>query len=193
MLLAAIGAGAVAGAFVVGRLRETIGVNALVNGSMVVYGISVVVIGAGQRPEPAIPALMAAGAAWIGVQSTLDATAQVLLPAWTRARALAYFQLVFMGGQTLGSIGWGVVADLAGLRAAFAIPGFALLAVAAVTVRTLRLPRTSLDVSRTLRCSPQHGRARFPGATARAGVSTASAAAGNAAAHLPRALPGRCR
>ena len=55
-----------------------------------------------------------------------------------------------MGGQTLGAIGWGVVAGLAGLRAAFVIPGFALLAVTAVTVRTLRLPRTSPDLSRTL-------------------------------------------
>jgi hypothetical protein len=55
-----------------------------------------------------------------------------------------------MGGQTLGAIGWGVVAGLAGLRPAFVIPGFALLAAAAVTVRTLRLPRTSLDLSRTL-------------------------------------------
>jgi hypothetical protein len=72
-----------------------------------------------------------------------------LLPAWIRARALSYFQLVFMGGQTLGAIGWGVVASLAGLRAAFVIPGSALLAAAAVTVRTLRLPRTSLDLSRT--------------------------------------------
>jgi hypothetical protein len=37
----------------------------------------------------AVAALMVAGAAWIGVQSTLNATAQVLLPAWTGARALA--------------------------------------------------------------------------------------------------------
>ena len=73
-----------------------------------------VVIGTGQRPGSVLLALMAAGAAWIGVQSTLNATALALLPAWIRARALAYFQLVFMGGQTLGAIGWGVVAGLAG-------------------------------------------------------------------------------
>jgi MFS family permease len=150
VLLACVGIGAVGGAFVVGRLRAAIGANALVNGSTVVYGLSMFVIGAAQRPGPVLPALVAAGAAWIGVQSTLNATAQALLPAWTRARALAYFQLVFMGGQTLGAIGWGVIAGLAGLRAAFVIPGCALLLVAAVTSWTLRLPRTSLDLSRTL-------------------------------------------
>jgi MFS family permease len=148
VLLAAVGAGAVAGAFVVGRLRETVGANALVNGSMAAYGISVVVIGAGHRSVLVLPALIIAGAAWIGVQSTLNATAQALLPAWTRARALAYFQLVFMGGQTFGAIGWGVVASLAGLRAALIVPGLALLAVTAISGRTLRLPRTSPDLSR---------------------------------------------
>jgi predicted MFS family arabinose efflux permease len=149
VLLAAVGIGAVAGAFVVGRLRETIGANALVNGSMVVYGMSMVVVGTGQRPGPVLVALVAAGAAWIGVQSTLNAAAQMLLPAWIRARALAYFQLVFMGGQTLGAIGWGVVAGLAGLPTALVIPGLALLAVTAASVRMLRLPRTSLDLSHT--------------------------------------------
>jgi MFS family permease len=150
VLLAGVGIGAVAGAFVVGRLREKIGANALVNGSMLVYGMSMVVVGTAQRPGPVLPALIAVGAAWIGVQSTLNAIAQALLPAWTRARALAYFQLVFMGGQTLGAIAWGVVAGLAGLRAAFVMPGLALVAVTAMTVRPLRLPRTSPDLSRTL-------------------------------------------
>jgi predicted MFS family arabinose efflux permease len=150
VLLAGVGIGAVAGAFVVGLLREAIGAHALVNGSMAVYGMSVVVIGIGQRTGLVLPALVAAGAAWIGVQSTLNAAAQLLLPAWIRARALAYFQVVFMGGQTLGAIGWGVLASLTGLRAAFVIPGFALLVVATVTARTLRMPRTSLDLSRTL-------------------------------------------
>ncbi|MEV4708719.1 MFS transporter [Actinoplanes sp. NPDC049316] len=148
VLLAGIGIGAVAGAFVVGRLREMFGANTLVTVSTAVYGMSMVVIGTQQRPGPVLPALTIAGASWIGAQSTLNATAQTLLPAWTRARALAYFQLVFMGGQAFGALGWGVLASLAGLRAAFVVPGVALLAVSAVTVRRLRLPRKSLDLSR---------------------------------------------
>jgi MFS family permease len=149
VLLGAVGLGAVAGAFVVGRLREAIGENALVGASTVAYGVAVVVIGAAPRAVLVLPVLVMAGAAWIGVQSTLNAAAQALLPAWTRARALAYFQLVFMGGQTLGAIGWGVIASLADIRAAFIVAGCALLLTAAVSARTLRLPRTSLDLSRT--------------------------------------------
>ena len=69
-----------------------------------------------------VAALVLAGLGWIAVQSTLNATAQLLLPTWARARALAYFQLVFMGGQAFGAVMWGVVADTLGLTAAFLLP-----------------------------------------------------------------------
>jgi hypothetical protein len=55
-----------------------------------------------------------------------------VLPAWARARALAYFQLVFMGGQALGALAWGVVADAFGLAAAFLLPAGGLVVVAFV-------------------------------------------------------------
>jgi MFS family permease len=73
-------------------------------------------------PMVVVAALVLGGLSWIAVQSTFNATAQLLLPAWARARALAYFQLVFMGGQALGAVMWGVVADVFGLTAAFLLP-----------------------------------------------------------------------
>ena len=35
---------------------------------------------------------------------------QLSLPAWVRARGLSVYQLVFMGGQAMGSLVWGVLA-----------------------------------------------------------------------------------
>jgi hypothetical protein len=35
---------------------------------------------------------------------------QLSLPAWVRARGLSVYQLVFMGGQAIGSVVWGVLA-----------------------------------------------------------------------------------
>jgi hypothetical protein len=77
-----------------------------------------------------VAALVLGGLSWIAVQSTLNATAQLLLPTWARARALAYFQLVFMGGQALGAVMWGAVADLLGLTAAFLLPAAGLVLAA---------------------------------------------------------------
>ncbi|WP_345033518.1 MFS transporter, partial [Kutzneria kofuensis] len=62
----------------------------------------------------AIP-LTLAGAAWIGVLSTLNAAMQLTLAGWVRARGLAFYLIVFMGGQAFGAAIWGIVAGYAGL------------------------------------------------------------------------------
>jgi MFS family permease len=147
LLLGSVGLGAVGGAFLVPRVRALVGANVVVTGGMFGYAIAVLVVGLVEDVPMAVGALVLAGTAWIAVQSTLAASAQVLLPAWTRARALAYFQLVFMGGQALGAIGWGVVADVVSLRAAFVIPAAALVVVTAFSVWALPLTEAELDVS----------------------------------------------
>jgi quinol monooxygenase YgiN len=48
--------------------------------------------------------------AWIAVLSSLNASAQVALPAWVRARGMATYLLVFQGGQAAGSFIWGALA-----------------------------------------------------------------------------------
>jgi MFS family permease len=148
VLLGSVGIGAVAGAFVVSRLRDRWGTNVVVTAAMLCYAATMAVIGLAGSPMPVIAALLVAGLAWIAVQSTLNATAQILLPAWTRARALAYFQLVFMGGQALGAVGWGVVADAVSVSAAFLIPAACLVVATLVSIRVLPLPDTRLDFSR---------------------------------------------
>jgi MFS family permease len=149
LLLASVGAGAVAGAFAAGRLRRRFGTNALVTGGMFAYALAMLGVGEITSTVLIILVLMVSGAAWIAVQSTLNATAQVLLPAWTRARALAYFQLVFMGGQAVGAVGWGLVADAAGLQTAFVAPGVGLLLATAVGIRLLPLSEKQLDMTLT--------------------------------------------
>ncbi|HEY0449632.1 MFS transporter [Actinophytocola sp.] len=147
LLLASVGLGAVLGAFGVPRLRERIGTDAVVSWSGFAYAVAMAVTGLTSSTAVAVVALLVTGVAWIAVQATLNASAQVLLPAWTRARALAYFQLVFMGGQALGGLGWGLLADLASLRAAFVVAAAALAAVTAVSMRVLPLGETGVDVS----------------------------------------------
>jgi MFS family permease len=146
LLLASVGLGAVVGTSVVPRLRDRFGTGPVVNAAMVVYGLTMVVVGVSGSTLLVVGVLVLAGIAWIGVQSTLSATAQLLLPAWARARALAYLQFVFMGGQALGALGWGAVAE-ASLPMAFLVPAAGLLVGTAVSVPLLRLPEGRLDVT----------------------------------------------
>ena len=60
-------------------------------------------------------AMLATGVAWISILSALQVSAQLTLPAWVRARGLAAFVVVFMGGMALGSLLWGQVATRIGI------------------------------------------------------------------------------
>jgi MFS family permease len=139
-LLAAVGLGAITGTAVLPALRGRRGSGRIVTVAILLYAVAVAVVGVHPSLPAVVAALVLAGLTWIAVQATLGATAQLLLPTWSRARALAYFQLVFMGGQALGALAWGEVADAYGLTAAFLIPagGLVLAALVGLLLTPLR-------------------------------------------------------
>jgi MFS family permease len=145
-LLGCLGVGAVIGALVVPAARARLGANHLVTGAAAAYGGGMLLAAFSTAPTVVGVALVGVGLAWIAAQSTLNAMAQVILPRWTRARALAYWQLTFMGGQALGAVLWGVVASTAGLSAGLAVPAAGLLVGAVAGLRRVRLPEAGLDV-----------------------------------------------
>lgn len=130
VLLGALGAGAVGGAVVLPRIRARLPLNPFLAVVFAVYTTTLVVLAVTTSFGVAVGVLAGAGAAWMGVLSTLNATAQVVLPSWVRARALSYYLVVFMGGQAVGGVVWGAVADQAGIRAAlFAAAGLLVVGV----------------------------------------------------------------
>lgn len=129
LLLGALGVGAVSGAVFLGRFDLRRRPNRLIAGSSLVYAAALAVLALTRSPVLAFVVLLAAGACWLAVLSTLNALAQLVLPRWVRARALAAYTVVFFGGQALGGVLWGAVADLTSLPVA-------LLAAAAVLAGT---------------------------------------------------------
>jgi MFS family permease len=148
LLLGSVGFGAIAGALLLPRLRARIGSSALVAVATLAYTGALLVVGLSGSVAAAGPALVLAGLGWVGVLSTLNASAQQILPDWTRARSLAFYTLVLMGGQALGSVLWGVVAAEAGLDAAWLAAGALLLLGVAVGVGRLPLHGPLPDVER---------------------------------------------
>ncbi|MFG2356314.1 MFS transporter [Streptomyces sp. NPDC048521] len=127
LLLAAVGAGAVAGAFVLPRARRALGAGGTLTAGALVFAGVLAVLATVRVPWLVVLVLLPAGVAWIGVLSTLNAAVQTRLPGWVRARGLAVYLLVFQGGQALAAPLWGVVADWLGLTAALLIAGASLL------------------------------------------------------------------
>jgi MFS family permease len=123
VLLAAIGAGAVGGAFLLPSARARSGPDGVVMLGEAGTAAALVLFGLAQQPWVAMLACLLAGVSWIGVLATLNVSAQTVLPDWVRGRGLAAYVTVFFGTMTVGSALWGLVAEYLGLAAAHYLAG----------------------------------------------------------------------
>lgn len=129
LLLAALGTGSIAGAFVLPAVRRRVNTNTLVLVSAVIFGLGSVALPWAPNEWTAAAVLLPVGLAWLGVIATVNGSVQAFLPAWVRTRGLSYYQLVLYGCTALGSVLVGVAADVFGLGATLVVCGVAVVAV----------------------------------------------------------------
>ncbi|MEV6276553.1 MFS transporter [Nocardia sp. NPDC051832] len=162
LMLGALGLGAVLGALGLSRIRALLTPTQRLTAAAVLFGLA----SAGSAVLPrwmaagesggvsalcvplVLVLLVGAGLAWLLAMSTMNATMQLLLPGWVRARGLSVYLLVFMGGQALGSLIWGVVAHELGAVSALLIAA-GLLACSAVSSVWLPIRHNAEDVDLT--------------------------------------------
>jgi MFS family permease len=148
VLLGAIGASAVAGAFVLRPLRERLGADRLLAAATIATAAATALFGASRDLATALIASALAGISWIAGVSSLNVSAQIALPEWVRGRGLAMYVTVMFGALSLGSALWGEVASLGGLP-------LALYAAAAGAVLAIPLTwRWKLQSAATLDLTP---------------------------------------
>lgn len=112
--LGILGAGAVLGAPLVAALRTRLGATAMVTWFGTAFSLATAALAVTENPVVALALLLPAGAAWLCVLSTLLTAMQLVLPGGIRGRGLAAFLMVFLGGQGVGAVVWGPVADAIG-------------------------------------------------------------------------------
>jgi len=147
LLLACLGAGSILGALLVTRLRRVLSPEVLVTLATALFGVSNLALAYLERFSLVALALMAGGAAWMIVNSTLNTAAQTSLPAWVRARALSVYLLVFQSAMALGGVIWGAMATRFGLRPTLLVAGICLLLVATATARLRLHSSREVDVA----------------------------------------------
>jgi MFS family permease len=118
LLLACMGAGAVIAVLVLHRLRQAFGRDGLVVGGTAVQSAATAVMAVAPSAWVAVPAMIAAGMAWITVANSLAVSAQMSLPNWVRARGMASYQMAIMGASALGAALWGHVATIGSMQTA---------------------------------------------------------------------------
>jgi MFS family permease len=126
LLLGMLGAGAMLGAFTRRRGSRTL-LKAMIPLSVIGYGTAGLAISGATSTSLASVGLVVAGVLWTWILATLNATMQMLTPAWVRARAMSFYLLAFFGLVPLGSAAAGALGDLLG-------PSSALLACSAAVV-----------------------------------------------------------
>jgi len=112
LLLASIGAGAVAGALVIPLVKSKLGADRTVAAGTIGIALVLTVLALVREQTVAIAATALAGACWIAVLSSLNVSAQTALPNWVRARGLSIFLTVFFGAMSIGSLVWGQLATM---------------------------------------------------------------------------------
>jgi MFS family permease len=135
ILLTAVGAGAVAGAFILPSIKKRLSADMLVAGGTIGTAAVLLIMATVNSQVIAVIAAALAGLSWIAVLSSLNVSAQTSLPDWVRARGLSIFLTVFFGSMSLGSLIWGQVASIWGIPTALIIAALGALILIPLTWR----------------------------------------------------------
>jgi MFS family permease len=146
VLLGCFGVGAIGGALVMQWTRARASNEAIVSTAVVILGCTIVVL-AGVHNLPGLMAvLLVSGGAWIAFISLANALVQAMVPDWVRARVLAIFMLITLGGLAAGSAMWGMLASRATIDMALVAAGLGTIATTALGL-WMPLPDGAADVS----------------------------------------------
>lgn len=150
LLLTCIGVGAVAGAMLLPSVRAQVSRDTLVAGASALYAAATLALAYLHNLALLGVAMLATGMAWISILSALQVAAQMTLPAWVRARGLASFVVVFMGGMAIGSVLWGQIATRFGIPQALTMAALGTLLFIGLTWRFKLGEHRRLDFTPTL-------------------------------------------
>jgi MFS family permease len=145
-LLGTIGAGAIAGALLLPRLRARMTADGLMLIASAAASLVMIVLAIVSDKALALVLLPILGAAWIAALTSLNSVAQSILPNWVRGRGLAIYLTAFHGAMAVGSFSWGLVANALTLESALLISG-AGLGITAGALYWMRLPVGELDIT----------------------------------------------
>jgi MFS family permease len=139
LLLAAVGAGSVAGAALVPRLNDRFHLDVMISAAALASaGCTVALVLADDVLWGAL-ALAGTGAAWLVGVTALNLGARTAVPAWVVSRALGAYLMVFQAAIVTGALVWGGIADAVGVRDTMLIAA-GCFAPGLVAVRWLGLP-----------------------------------------------------
>jgi len=146
LLLGCVGVGALVGATFSPAIRSALSPRALFEACAVAIAVSGAVLAVSREVVLDGAILALAGTGWILALGLLNSSFQSALPSWVKARAMAYYTLVFQGAGGIGALALAAVAGVTSIDTGLLVLA-AGLAVAAAATAPLSLIRSGdLDV-----------------------------------------------
>ncbi len=133
-MLSWLGAGAVAGAFLMGRAGQRLSLNRRVLLGVLMFVATNLSLALVESTYVLGPVMFFTGTAWLMAMTSFSTTVQLNVPRWVQARVVSIYMLVFQAGMSLGSLAWGELADYLGLQIALFAAAAWMLASALLSV-----------------------------------------------------------
>ncbi|WFU14551.1 MFS transporter [Bradyrhizobium sp. CB3481] len=140
IMLSAFGLGAVIGALSITEVRKRMSGEAAIRACALSLGGAIAAVALSREPMLTAAALVLAGAVWIITRVLFNIGVQLSAPRWVAGRSLAAYQAAGSGGFAVGSWGWGLLTDSAGVKMALLISA-AVMLVSPLLGLWLRMPR----------------------------------------------------
>ena len=132
-LIAAQGLGGIAASPFVPALGQRVTRSRLISGALMVYGVSIAVVGFAPVYALAVVALFAAGAAYLALASALNTTIQLQVDESMRGKVLAFYVMCLTASLPLGAQVLGFIAETpVGLQFTVGSAGLVLVGVTVV-------------------------------------------------------------
>ncbi|MGY8861900.1 MAG: MFS transporter [Pseudomonadales bacterium] len=135
IILSCFGVGSVVCSLILSRLYQHFSRHTVINLAVVIYSIAIILIVSTDQLYMVSIAMLIAGIAWTAVMTSINISAQLLLPDAIRARGLSISMMVMMGSVALGSVIWGQTAELFGLQRTYFVAGLLGLTVPLLTMK----------------------------------------------------------
>jgi MFS family permease len=147
LLVGSIGVGALAGAVLLPKLRPKFSADLLVAGATLLFAAAAVALGYLPSYPLLCAVMLAGGFAWITLMSSFNVAAQMSVPAWVKARAMAVYLITLQGGTALGAILWGALATRYGVRTALTLAAGGMILSLAAMVRYRLTAAEGIDLA----------------------------------------------
>src|SRR5256885_6741937 len=153
ILVGAFGIGGlISGLVIVPRIKN-ISIEKRVTSATILYAISMTVISLQHGIIVVFIGIFAVGTALIVITSSLNFVAYNSVSSWVRTRVVSVHQLVYWGGVALGSIIWGIVAEIWGIPIALLAASIGLVIGLVASTRYKLKPLTDVDMTPSMHWS----------------------------------------